>query len=218
MTKMPMTKKLLMLGSVSFAVVALAGCDRKPETTMSAAAPTAPTAPSPYRVTASIQELMDAIVDPAADELWESVATITTKKGVEERQPHTDEEWAEQRRYAVALMEGTNLLAMPGRKLIPVGGKVLDQDVQGVLTPEEGQKKLDEQHETFVAFAHSLNDVAAKMLASIDKRDTKGMMDAGADMDEVCEGCHMTFWYPNQKIPDLPDNIPPTTEAAAKKK
>jgi len=207
-----MMKKTL-CSCLALAALALAGCDQKPQATTAAATdqkPAAP-APSPYRVTASVQELMDAIIDPNADDLWESVATITTKKGVEERQPHTDEEWAEQRRHAIALMEGTNLLAMPGRKLIPVGGKLLDQDVQGVLTPEEGQKKLDEQHETFVAFAHSLNDIAAKLLAGIDAKNPQAMMDAGAEMDEVCEGCHLTFWYPNQKIPDLPDQIPLTT-------
>jgi cytochrome c556 len=85
-----------------------------------------------------------------------------------------------------------------------------------VLTPEEGQKKLDEQHDTFVAFAHSLNDVGAKLLAAIDAKNPQGMMDAGAEMDEVCESCHMTFWYPNQKIPELPDNVPATI--APKKK
>jgi hypothetical protein len=205
---LPMTHKLLV---AALAIATLAGCQKEAAAppAMVAAAPVP--AVSPYRVTASIQELMDALVDPSADELWESVATITTSKGVEERRPRTDEEWTEQRRHAVALMEATNLLAMPGRKLVPVGGKILDQDIQGVLTPEEGQKKLDEQHDAFVGFAHSLNDVGAKMLAAIDAKNPQGIMDAGAEMDAVCEGCHMTFWYPNQVIPQLPADVPPTT-------
>jgi hypothetical protein len=27
---------------------------------------------------------------------------------------------------------------------------------------------------------------------------------AGGVIDEICEGCHLTFWYPNQVIPSLP--------------
>lgn len=194
----------------------LAGCNQPsaPAVQTAATPPTAAAAPSPFKLTASIQELMDSVVDPNADELWDSVATIVTKKGVEERQPRTDEEWTQQRRHAIALIESTNLLVMPGRKLVPVGGKVLDQDVQGVLTPEAGQKKLDEQHETFVGFAHALRDVGEKFIAAIDAKNTQAMMDAGAEMDEVCEGCHLTFWYPDQKIPDLPANVPPTQRAA----
>jgi len=27
---------------------------------------------------------------------------------------------------------------------------------------------------------------------------------AGGDIDAVCEGCHLAFWYPNQVIPAFP--------------
>ena len=51
---------------------------------------------------------------------------------------------------------------------------------------------------------HALRDAGGEMLAAIDKKDPTAMMNAGADMDGVCEGCHLTFWYPNQVIPALP--------------
>src|SRR4051812_14435031 len=53
------------------------------------------TAEAPFRLTASIRELMDSEVDPAADFIWASVASISTRAGLEEKQPHTDEEWLE---------------------------------------------------------------------------------------------------------------------------
>ena len=55
---------------------------------------------------------MDSMVDPSADFLWESVATIVTRKGTEERRPRTDDEWKAVRRAAITLMEATNLLIM----------------------------------------------------------------------------------------------------------
>lgn len=169
---------------------------------VAAPAPAPPT--PPFLVMASIQELMDAIIDPSADALWDSVGITTTAKGTVFQQPHSDEEWQQARRHAVALIEGTNLLVMDGRKLVAPGSSVLDQGTSGVLSAEEGQKLFDEKHATFVQFARSLREVGAQMLTAIDKKDPTGMMNAGAAMDGVCESCHLTFWYPNQVIPPLP--------------
>src|SRR5580765_3780351 len=58
-----------------------------------------------YRLTATVQDLMDGIVDPSADVLWDSVAYIATTKGVEDRQPRTDEEWKTVRYSAITLIE-----------------------------------------------------------------------------------------------------------------
>src|ERR1700690_3198222 len=106
------------------------------------AAPSAPPAP-PFQLKASIQELMDAVIDPAADALWDSVSITETAKGTVFHQPHSDEEWQEARRHAIALIEGTNLLIMDGRKLVAPGSPVLDEGTSGVLGSEEGQKLFD---------------------------------------------------------------------------
>lgn len=193
--------------SILVAFSALSGCQKSAETAavpapVAAPAPAPPT--PPFLVMASIQELMDAIIDPSADALWDSVGITTTAKGTVFQQPHSDEEWQQARRHAVALIEGTNLLVMDGRKLVAPGSSVLDQGTSGVLSAEEGQKLFDEKHATFVQFARSLREVGAQMLTAIDKKDPTGMMNAGAAMDGVCESCHLTFWYPNQVIPPLP--------------
>jgi hypothetical protein len=163
-----------------------------------------PPAPPPFQLVASIQELMDAIIDPSADALWDSVSITTTAKGTIFHQPHSDEEWQEARRHAVALIEGTNLLIMDGRKLVAPGSPVLDQGTSGVLSAEEGEKLFAAQHPSFVQFARALRETGSQMLTAIDKKDPTGMMNAGAAMDGVCESCHLTFWYPNQVIPPLP--------------
>ena len=205
------------LSSVTCAIVlAVLGLSACQKTETAAAVPTPPplpAAPSPppaapaVQIMASIQELMDAVIDPSADALWDSVSITTTKKGTVFHQPHTDEEWQEVRRRAIALIEGTNLLVMDGRRLVAPGSPVLDQGTSGVLSAEEGQKKLDSQHASFVQFAKALREAGTQMLAAIDKKDPTGMMDAGAAMDGICESCHLTFWYPNQVIPPLPEDF-----------
>ena len=147
---------------------------------------------------------MDAVIDPSADALWDSVGIIVTPKGTEMRHPRSDEEWQEARRRAIALIEGTNLLIMDGRKLVAPGSAVLDQNIQGVVSATEGQELLESQHQAFVQFSRALHDVGEQMLKAIDAKDAAGMMSAGAAMDGVCENCHLKFWYPHQVIPELP--------------
>ena len=72
--------------------------------------------------------------------------------------------------------------------------------VRGVLTAAEAQHRLEEQRATFVQFALSLRDVATRIQKATADRNVDQLFDLGTEMDEICEGCHMTFWYPNQPV------------------
>src|SRR3989449_8263113 len=88
-----------------------------------------------YRTTATVKDLMDSVVDPGSDYIWDSVETIVSAKGVEEKFPRTDEEWKQVRRHAIMLLEATNLLQMPGRHVAKPGEKADDPKVE--LAPEK---------------------------------------------------------------------------------
>jgi hypothetical protein len=150
---------------------------------------------------ASLQEVMDGIIDPAADELWGSVETTVTRQGVQEKQPHTPDEWAEVRRKAITLIEASNLLVIEGRQ---VGAKPFPAEAQGALDSAQIQQRIAGERAVFVGFAGSLRASAQQALAAIDAKDPAALVKAGGGLDGVCEGCHMRFWYPNQVIPPLP--------------
>jgi len=154
-------------------------------------------APAAVRVNASIQELMDGQIDPAADALWDSVAYIASTSGVEDRQPRTDAEWRAVRAQAVKLLEGTDLLAMPGRRVAVQPKKV----GEGELTPAEIQRRIGATRAAFVQLAGALRQTGLEALAAIDARDAPGLMAAGSQIDEACEACHVAYWYPNQSRP-----------------
>src|SRR5687768_17861626 len=66
----------------------------------------APAEPQPeYRTTGTIKDLMDSIIDPAADELWGAVATTVDATGTHEKFPQNDEEWKQVRRSAIRRSE-----------------------------------------------------------------------------------------------------------------
>lgn len=145
----------------------------------------------------TIQQLMSGQVDPAADALWESVATIVSAAAIKERRPHTTAEWQAVRRQALSLIDATRLLGMPGRR-------VADRATApkpGELAQPEIQRRIDANTQAFVGFASALQVAGQQALAAIDARDPQRLMDAGGVINSACEACHLTYWYPMPNAP-----------------
>jgi hypothetical protein len=154
-------------------------------------------ASSDRQVYSSIKELMDSIVDPSADVLWGAVGTIADKDGIHELLPKTPEDWLDLRRAAVRIIEGSNLLTMPGREAAPVGTK---SEVPGVeLEPAQMTALINRNRKSFNAFARELQVLGVEALRASDTKNTISLIDIGGRMEDVCESCHKTFWYPQEK-------------------
>jgi hypothetical protein len=149
---------------------------------------------SPLRPTSTIKDIMDSMVDPCADALWDSVATIVSALGTEQRAPKTDEDWAKVRHNAITLAEATNLLVMDGRRVARPGEKAENPEVE--LRPEEIEAAISQDRQAWINFAHGLNDAALAAVKGIDAKDVKGLFDAGEAIDTACENCHLKYWYP----------------------
>ena len=150
-----------------------------------------------YRLTATVKDIMDSMVDPSADFLWASVATIVTSSGTEERMPHSDEDWVNVRRRAITLIEATDLLQMPGRHVAKPGEKSENPQVE--LQPEEIEKIVNDDRQSWMNFAHGLHDAGFDALKAIDTKNAQGLLDAGEKIDTACENCHLRYWYPLSK-------------------
>jgi hypothetical protein len=163
----------------------------------SAAAKPAPEqAAPPYQLVASIREVMNSVIDPNIDVVWNAVRTVIDHGKPVEYVPANDEEWAAARRSAITVIEGANLLMMPGRTVAPAGAGSLSPGVE--LTPEEIRSIIDSNRPGWNQFARSLQDRVKVALAAIDKKDKDALFEAGDGIDEVCEACHQVYWYPGQ--------------------
>ena len=174
--------------------LALLGCAGVRRDTSSALPP--PTVPPPYAAVATIQELMLTQVDPSADFLWAAVASTSTAAGFEEKQPRTDDEWSAVRANALTLIEATNLLMVPGRRVASPGALTADADLPGIEPPERIQKAIDGDRAAFVRLADNLRATGLKALAAADRRDATALFDIGGEIDKACEQCHQKYWYP----------------------
>ena len=147
-----------------------------------------------YRPTTTIKDLMDGIVDPAADQIWDSVATKITTKGKQEKAPHTAEEWTAVRRSALQLLEASNLLQIPGRHVAKPG----EQNNQGIeLQPEQIETLINQDRHAWIALAHGLHDAATQAVSAADAKDPAKVLESGEQIDNACEHCHQQYWYPH---------------------
>jgi hypothetical protein len=144
----------------------------------------------------SVKELMENIVDPSADVIFDSVVTDISAAGVVETRPTTEEDWLKVQRAALMLAEATNLLKMQ-RQIAPAG----DQTPAGgpELTPAQMQAKVDGDRAEWNTYADGLREIAVKALNIAKAKDVDGLFEVGSDLDKACENCHLEYWYPGDK-------------------
>ena len=168
------------------------GCEQ-PEVT-----PAAAEAPS-FTPVLSVKELMEHIVDPIADWIFDAAVVDVSEKGTVETLPLTDEDWTRVERGALILAESANLLKMP-RTMVPPGDESLKKQPGGPeLTPAEIEAKVKKDPALWAKHADGLREAALESLKVIKARDAQGLFNVGDKIDKACENCHLEYWYPGDK-------------------
>ena len=191
------SKRLLITAALVYAVALTANC------TSSKPAPAPPAAGSlgrtEMKAVVSVKELMRYTIDPISDNIFDAVTYESTKKGVKEVFPKTDEDWEKVKIGAVTLAEAIYLLKLP-RPFAPAG------DVNNStgpnppeLSPAQIQAKVDADPVLWDAKIQALRNVALSVIEIADKRDTSELFEAGETLDKACEACHLEYWYPGDR-------------------
>jgi hypothetical protein len=147
----------------------------------------------------SVKELMEHIVDPIADWIFDAAVIDISEKGIVETKPLTDEDWLKVERGALILAESANLLKMP-RTMVPAGDSSLNDAPGGPeLTPAEIEAKVRQDPAMWSRHADALRAAALESLTIIRSRNAEGLFDVGDKIDKACESCHLEYWYPGDK-------------------
>lgn len=153
-----------------------------------------------FKPSTSIQDIMLHIIDPNIDYVWNSVATISTAKGTEERRPQTDEEWQQLKQHALVVLEASNLLLIEGRSVAQQPASTSSGGAE--LTAAEIQKAIAANRSDYIQRAHALHKATESVIAAIDHKNVEQLVETGGVVDQACEQCHSQFWYPNDKRPE----------------
>jgi hypothetical protein len=143
--------------------------------------------------TQTIEELMTDIVMPEAEQLWNAVSYIATEAGVTETMPQSDEDWAQLRDSANALIAAGDQLMDTNREILTSEFDPATANYQ--LTPDEIKQLLADDPAPWQGYAQLLQDTTRMTLQAIELRDVMGLQEFGAEINEACEGCHAAYWY-----------------------
>ena len=124
-------------------------------------------APPPFKAIADTKLLMQAVLDPAADVIWDSAGADITADGVKELGPRTPEEWSHVRNNAVALAESGNLLMMAPR--------------------------APDRDEEWMRLSRALIDASLGAVKAADAKSTDGIFDSGGEIYTICSNCHAKY-------------------------
>jgi hypothetical protein len=122
--------------------------------------------PPPFKPVADTKLLMQAMIDPTADEIWDSVRTIVTRDGTQQIQPRTAAEWDAVRNHAVTLAEAGNLLMMVPRA--KDGGEWMKR-------------------------AQEMIDTSERAIRAAEAKNAEQLFTVGGDIYESCSNCHRQY-------------------------
>jgi len=144
----------------------------------------------------SVKELMRDMLDPASDYIFDAVKVVYTKAGRVETAPKTDEDWEKIRIGAVTLAEGVYLLKIP-RPFTPPGDENNSTGPDATeLSPAQIKTKLENDPVLWNAKIEALRNVGLQVLEIVRNKNTDELWDAGDNLDQACESCHVQYWYP----------------------
>jgi len=129
-------------------------------------APAAETAAAAVTPVASVKQIMQGIVQPAATAVFNAVSTSVTAKGTKEIAPHTEEEWEQVGNSAAALIESGNLLL--------IGNRAVDKG-------------------DWVKMSQAQIDAGKIVLKAVQAKSAEGVLAAGEAVNESCDNCHRTY-------------------------
>jgi hypothetical protein len=182
---------------------ATASCSSKPSVPAAPAVATTPVNTAvllgDMKPLVSVKELMKYMIDPASDNIFDSVKTLVRPDGsVVEIAPKTDEDWEKLRIGAVTLAEGVYLLKVQ-RPLTPAGdvNNSVGPDATE-LSPTEIAAKIGKDPVEWNARIEALRNVGLEVLDIVAKKNTKELWDASENLDVACEQCHVSYWYPKE--------------------
>jgi len=189
-----MRSGVAIVGPVVLSALSWAACTGQP-----AAPPPASDLSASLTPVLTVKELMEHIVDPIADWVFDAAVVDVSQKGIVETMPLTDDDWRKVEDGALILAESANLLKMP-RAMVPPGDEQLKKATGGPeLTPTEIEAKIKQDPALWNKNADGLRTAALDVLEIVRARNADKLFEAGDKIDKACENCHLEYWYPGDK-------------------
>jgi hypothetical protein len=129
-------------------------------------APSAASSTAALTPVASVRQIMQGIVGPAAMVVYESVGTTMSASGTETWAPKTPEEWEKVGNSAAALVESANLIML--------GNRAVDRG-------------------DWIAMSRAMLEGGRLALKATERKDADALFASGEPINASCDNCHEKY-------------------------
>jgi len=119
-----------------------------------------------YNTALNVQQVMNLVLEPASDVLWDSAGWVMDAAGYEDLYPTTDEGWEYVRAQAAIVVESGNMLALPGRA---------------------------EDDDAWMIYSQGLSEAGILAMEAAAAKNEEDFFQAGAQLYSVCTACHQAY-------------------------
>lgn len=145
----------------------------------------------------NVHEVMKGSIVPQTQTVWDISNKVLADDGSAVQLKPA--EWQEIAKAASAARAASVKLAEASRLLAAAPNqKIQEEGTPGAFGAKQVQAAIDANPAAFRAFARQLAGAMDEVLGSTKSKDVAKLTEAAGQLDQVCEACHLQFWYPNQ--------------------
>ena len=147
----------------------------------------------------TVHELMMDGIAKHAEEIWAVGNAATSDDGGIDPKLMSDEGWSKLTQAAGAMQtDAARLGALQPIVVNRPGVKISDEDTEGGTTSAQVLANIQADTQQFRSMANALEGQGKQLAKAASARDAERAGPLVSGLDQVCESCHLEFWYPEQ--------------------
>jgi hypothetical protein len=142
---------------------------------------------------------MSQVFAPGAQAIWDVTNRATDDDGKPDASKITAADWTSLGEAGRRIRDHAQLLLAGGKIAVADPGvKIQDEGVGGGAGAAQVQGYIEANPDLFAAHVRKLAETGATVAAASETKDTARLFAVANDLDQVCEACHVQFWYPKK--------------------
>jgi cytochrome c556 len=155
---------------------------------------------SPQKPAPSVHDSMSQVVAPQAQVIWDITNRAMNEQGNPDPSKMTDKDWTQIAGAGEQLKDRAQTLAGAKKLTVAVQGvKIQDETSPEGHSAAQVQGYIDANPKAFADHAKVLAQTGEALAAAAKAKDMAKVAEVSNSLDQVCETCHLQFWYPPKK-------------------
>jgi cytochrome c556 len=149
---------------------------------------------------ADLHDLMKNVVAVQTQVVWDIGNQAQDDQGNPDASKLAAADWTRIIDAATKVRQASQTLARADHvQTAAPGMKIEGEGNSGALGAKQVQALIDKDPAGFRALSQALTGSMEQIGAAAKAKDAAKLFEASGALDQVCESCHMKFWYPEQK-------------------